>query len=158
MTIRKIQPDDNAAVATCIRKAITEFGVPTTGTAYEDPETDAMYEAYQGAREIYYVIEENGEVVGGAGIKKLHNNTDNVCELQKMYFLAKIRGKGYGKQLFAKCLDAAKELGYSQCYIETTPQFKAAIHIYESFGFEHLEKPLGNTGHYSCDIWMLKTL
>lgn len=158
MIIRKIQPQDNTAVANCIRTAITEFDVPTTGTAYEDPETDAMYEAYQGEREIYYVIEEDGEVVGGAGIKKLHNNEHNVCELQKMYFLAKTRGKGYGKLLFGKCLEAAKTLGYDQCYIETTPQFKAAIHIYESFGFKHLEKPLGSTGHYSCNIWMLKTL
>ena len=158
MQIRKIQPEDNAAMARCIREVIPEFGVPTVGTAYEDPETDAMYEAYQNEREVYYVIEENGEVVGGAGIKKLHNNEENVCELQKMYFLSKIRGKGYGKQLFAKCLDAAKAFGYERCYIETTPQFKAAIHIYESFGFEHLDKPLGSTGHYSCDIWMMKTL
>ncbi|EDP96167.1 GNAT family N-acetyltransferase [Kordia algicida OT-1] len=158
MTIRKIQPHDNAAIAACIRLAIPEFGMPKVGTAYEDAETDAMFEAYQGEREVYYVIEEDGEVVGGAGIKGLRDNTTNVCELQKMYFLKKTRGKGYGKLLFEKCLQTAKEFGYAQCYLESSPKFKAAIHIYELFGFKHLDKPLGKTGHYSCDVWMLKEL
>ena len=26
------------------------------------------------------------------------------------------------------------------------------------YGFVSLEKPLGNTGHYSCNVWMLKDL
>ncbi|KAB8153710.1 GNAT family N-acetyltransferase [Kordia sp. TARA_039_SRF] len=158
MIIREIQLQDNAIMAACIRSVIPEFDMPKVGTAYEDPETDAMYEAYQGEREVYYVIEEDGEVLGGAGIKQLRDNHDNVCELQKMYFFSKTRGKGYGKKLFAKCLEAAKAFGYTQCYIESSPKFKAAIHIYEDFGFKHLDKPLGATGHYSCDVWMLKEL
>lgn len=158
MIIRVIEQQDNEAIANCIRLAIPEFDVPKIGTAYEDPETDAMFEAYQGEREVYYVIEEDGEVVGGAGIKQLRDNTDNVCEFQKMYFLAKTRGKGYGKLIFEKCMEAAKNFGYDQCYLESSPKFKAAIHIYELFGFKHLDKPLGATGHYSCDVWMLKEL
>lgn len=158
MIIRKIQPEDNPAMAACIRSVIPEFGMPKVGTAYEDPETDAMFEAYQGEREVYYVIEEDGEVLGGAGIKALRDNTENVCEFQKMYFFAKTRGKGYGKLLFEKCMEAAKDFGYTQCYLESSPNFKAAIHIYELYGFQHLDKPLGATGHYSCDVWMIKDL
>lgn len=158
MIIREIQQKDNKEAAIFIRAAFPEFDIPKVGTAYEDPETDAMFESYQGEREVYYVIEEDGEVVGGAGIKKLRDNTDNVCELQKMYFLTKTRGKGYGKLMFAKCLEAARAFGYDQCYLESASQLKAAIHIYESFGFKHLDGPLGNTGHYSCGVWMLKEL
>ena len=158
MIIREIQQEDNVAAAKFIRAAFPEFDIPRVGTAFEDPETDAMFEAYQGEREVYYVIEEDGEVIGGAGIKQLRDNKDNVCELQKMYFLTKTRGKGYGRLMFAKCLQAAKDFGYDQCYLESASQLKAAIHIYESFGFTHLDEPLGNTGHYSCGVGMLKEL
>ena len=102
MIIREIQQKDNKETAIYIRAAFPEFDIPKVGTAYVDPETDAMFEAYQGEREVYFVIEVDGEVVGGAGIKQLRDTKDNVCELQKMYFLAKTRGKGYGKLLFTK--------------------------------------------------------
>ena len=75
-----------------------------------------------------------------------------------MYFSPEIRGKGWGHKLFETCLDAAKNMGYKTCYIESAPQLKAAIHVYERHGFKHLDGPLGNTGHYSCGIWMIKKL
>ena len=54
--------------------------------------------------------------------------------------------------------EVAKEFGYKQCYIESASQLKAAIHIYESYGFKHLNGALGNTGHFSCGVWMIKDL
>ena len=158
MIIRKIKPADNASIERIIKSSLVEFGLPMVGTAYEDNDTQSMYEAYQGDREIYFVLEDNGTVVGGGGIKALQDNIDNVCELQKMYFAPEARGKGYGKKMFDNCMDAAKKFGYSQCYLESASSLKAAIHIYEKNGFIHLEGPLGGTGHYSCEVWMLKDL
>ena len=83
---------------------------------------------------------------------------DEVCELQKMYFSPLIRGKGFGKVMFNKSMEAAKDFGYKKCYLESASQLKAAINIYENNGFIHLNKPLGNTGHYSCGVWMIKDL
>ncbi|TXE11966.1 GNAT family N-acetyltransferase [Seonamhaeicola algicola] len=158
IVIREIKPDDNEPLEQLIRNCFHEFDIPLEGTAYTDPETSQMYQAYQNTNDIYFVIENNGEVLGGAGIKPLPNSNTHICELQKMYFSPKIRGKGYGKKMFETCLKAAKNLGYKQCYIESAPQLKAAIHVYESFGFKHLQGALGNTGHYSCGIWMIKDL
>lgn len=158
MIIREIQQHDNEAVANVIKTAFPELGLPLVGTAYEDEETGKMFESYQETNEVYFVVEEDGKVLGGGGIKKLKNNEDNVCELQKMYFSPEIRGKGYGKLLFEKCLQSAKDFGYKQCYLESASQLKAAIHIYEKYGFKHLDGPLGNTGHYSCGVWMIKNL
>lgn len=156
--IREIEPRDNAKVEAIIRAIFPEFNLPLVGTAYADKETPRMFESYQGTKEIYFVIEEEGEVVGGAGIKGLQNFEASVCELQKMYFMPKVRGKGYGKMLFNKCLKAAKDLGYHKCYLESASQLKTAIHIYEQNGFTHLDQPLGSTGHYSCGVWMIKDL
>ena len=158
MIIREIQLKDNAQIEKVIKQTFLEVGLPLVGTAYEDKETTMMYESYQAENEIYFVIEVDGKVQGGAGIKHLKDFEEDVCELQKMYFSSKIRGKGYGKLIFEKCLQSAKELGYNKCYLESASILKTAIHIYEKFGFEHLDKPLGSTGHYSCGVWMIKEL
>lgn len=156
--IRKIKPEDNSAIDQVIKDIFPEFNIPVVGTAYQDKETPRMFESYQGEKEVYYIIEENGTVVGGGGIKPLRDFETEVCELQKMYFSPTIRGKGLGKKMFDKCMQAAKDFGYGKCYLESASQLKVAIHIYEDNGFIHLDKPLGNTGHYSCRIWMIKDL
>lgn len=158
MIIRKVAQKDNKELELIIKNTIVEFGLPKTGTAYEDTDTLAMFEAYQKENEVYFVIEINHEIIAGGGIKALANSNGKTCELQKMYMLPKARGKGFGKKLFNKCLQAAKELGYKQCYLESDPRMKSAINLYEKNGFKHLEQPLGCTGHTACGIWMLKDL
>jgi putative acetyltransferase len=159
ITVREIQPQDNAEIEQVIRACFHEFKIPLKGTAYEDEETPKMFESYQGVNEIYFVIVADGEVLGGGGVKPLKDfETEDVCEIQKMYFSPKVRSKGYGKLLFEKCMQAAKDFGYKQCYLESASQLKAAIHIYESYGFKHLNGALGNTGHFSCGVWMIKDL
>lgn len=158
MTIREIQAKDNQKIEEIVKSTIVEFGLPTTGSAYEDSDTQAMCEAYQDANAIYFVAEADNEVVGGGGIKPLQGFNSTVCELQKMYLKPGARGKGYGKQVFDACLKAAKQLGYKQCYLESDPTMTSAINIYEKNGFKHLKGPLGNTGHTACGVWMLKDL
>lgn len=156
--IREIRPEDNPKIEAIIKAIFPEFGLPLTGTAYEDEEIKKMYESYSNKNEVYLVLEENGEVVGGAGIKPLKDVDASICELQKMYFTPGSRGKGLGKQMFLACLDWAKSNGYQRCYLESASQLKTAVRMYESYGFDYLDGPLGNTGHFSCGIWMIKTL
>jgi len=156
--IREIQPADNEQIERVIRACFHEFKIPLEGTAYSDVETTRMYESYQNGNEVYFVVDVDGKVLGGGGIKPLKDFETEVCEIQKMYFSPDIRGKGYGKQLLERSLLSAKAFGYKQCYIESASQLKAAIHIYESYGFKHITGALGNTGHYSCGVWMVKDL
>ena len=158
IVIREIRQGDNPEIEAAIRECFPEFGLPLVGTAYADEETPRMFESYQNANDVYYVIEYDGKVLGGGGIKPLKDHDSDVCEIQKMYFAPEIRGKGLGRSLMNKCIASARALGYKRCYLESASQLKAAIHIYESFGFEHLEAPMGNTGHFSCGVWMIKDL
>lgn len=158
IVIRKIRPEDNAQIEQVIRACFHEFKIPLEGTAYIDAETPRMYESYQETNEVYFVVESNGEVLGGGGVKPLKDFESDICEIQKMYFSPKVRGRGYGRLLFEKCMEVAKKLGYKQCYLESASQLSAAIHIYDSYGFKRLEGALGNTGHYSCGVWMIKDL
>lgn len=156
--IREITKRDNEAIAELIRKVLIEYGVPKVGSAYEDTSLGDMTASYSDLKSIYYVVEINGKIFGGSGIAPLKNAQDNICELQKMYFLPEARGKGIGKSMMKVCLNKAKALGYEKCYLETLPYMKAAIKLYTKTGFKPLKKPLGNTGHYSCNVWMIKDL
>ena len=158
MRIRHIDNTDNKKIAAVIRSVIIEMGMPKVGTAYTDAELDTMYEAYQKNRFVYYVVEDGNELLGGAGIAPLKNDNPSICELQKMYFLSEARGKGLGKQMIKKCLDFAKASNFEKCYIETMPNMQDAQKLYVKTGFEYLDTAMGNTGHTSCPIWMLKSL
>jgi putative acetyltransferase len=156
--IREIQPEDDAALAKVIREVILEMGAPKVGTAYEDKATDNMYKQYQKTTSKYYVVTHNNTVVGGAGIAQLDNFEGNTCELQKMYFLPIARGKGLGSKLIKQCLHKAKEIGFTNCYLETLPYMQDAVKLYKRNGFINLDKPMGNTAHYNCNVWMIKEI
>lgn len=158
ITIRPIEQKDNAALAVIIRTSLAEFGANKPGTVYFDPTTDALYELFQTKGSYYFVAEENGKLLGGGGIFPTENLPAGTCELVKMYLNKEARGKGLGKLLIERCLDWAKQNGYTQVYLETMPELKQALKVYELFGFEYLNGPLGNSGHFGCDRWMLKKL
>ena len=158
MKIREIQIEDNQQIAAVIRKLLLELNVPKVGTAYADPQLDSMFEAYENVKSVYYVIENKRKIMGGAGIMQLENSDSTVCELQKMYFLPEARGLGLGRQLMEKCLWSATTFGFEKCYLETMPYMIAAQTLYKKVGFEYICAPMGNTGHKSCPVWMLKDL
>lgn len=156
--IRIIQKEDNRFLSKIIKSTLEEFDAAIEGTAYTDKETDYMFEAYIDERSVYYVALFNGEIVAGCGINQLQSEDKSICELQKMYMLPKARGKKIGKKLLNKCLDFAKTAGFRQCYLETFPNMHAAIALYKKKGFYNINHSLGNTCHYSCNVWMIKDL
>ena len=158
IVIREIELKDNPKIAKAVRSVLIEMGVPKVGTAYEDVSLDCMTETYSNSKTKYFVLAQGQEILGGAGIAPLDNYEGNVCELQKMYFLSEARGKGFGIKMMTICLDFAKSAGYEHCYLETMPYMNDARKLYQKVGFEFIDKPMGNTGHYSCTVWMLKKL
>ena len=38
------------------------------------------------------------------------------------------------------------------------PELHMAIGMYEKAGFTYLTGPLGKSGHFGCDLWMIKKL
>ncbi|GAB2776151.1 GNAT family N-acetyltransferase [Salinimicrobium soli] len=156
--IREIEPEDNPQVKKVIQSVLVEMGVPKVGTAYEDKSLDDMYATYDHPRMTYFVVEEDEKIIGSAGIAPLQGGDPSVCELQKMYFLPEARGRGVGAEMMQKCLNYAKIEGYKQCYLETLPYMVNARKLYARTGFEELDGPMGDTGHYNCTMWMIKDL
>lgn len=156
--IRKIEKKDNPAVAQLIRAVFDELDIPKEGTAYADSYLDLMFEEYSKQKSTYFVVENNGKIVGGAGVAPLENDLSSICELQKMYFLPETRGLGVGSIMIETCLQTAKSFGFEKCYLETMPFMYDAQKLYKKVGFEYICSPMGSTGHVSCPVWMLKDL
>ena len=156
--IREIRAEDDVEIARVIRAVLIEMGVPKVGTAYADVALDKMTRTYDLEKSAYFVMEVDGKIIGGAGIAPLENVEGNICELQKMYFLPKARGKGLGAKMMETCLEKARCYGFEKCYLETLPYMQAATKLYTKSGFKNLGAPIGDTGHYSCNVWMIKSL
>ena len=157
-SIREVREEDNVALAAAIRQVLIDIGVPKVGTAYADPELDFMFKAYQKPRSAYFILEEDGIVLGGAGIAPLAGEDSRICELQKMYFLSQARGKGLWQKMMEHCLAFAKTQDFDLCYLETLPSMKAAQKLYRKTGFTYIDGPMGSTGHTSCNVWLTKAL
>lgn len=159
VTIRTIQPGDNAAIANIIRTALTEFGANKPGTVFYDDTTDHLFELFASTpKSGYFIAEKDGVIVGGAGYFPTEGLPGTTCELVKMYLNASVRGMGLGRKMIDYVLAAAKEAGYEEVYLETMPELNKAVKVYEQFGFHYLQGPMGNSGHNGCDIWMLRKL
>lgn len=157
-TIRPIESKDDAAMASIIRAVMPEFGAVGDGFAINDPEVDWMSRAYAEPRCAYFVVERDGVVVGGGGVAPLAGGDPEVCELRKMYFLPAMRGIGAGAAMMAKCLEAARSLGFKRCYLETLRGMDAAMKLYERSGFQRIGAPMGATGHGGCNAFYLRDL
>ena len=156
--IRSIRADDDVAMAAIIRSVMPEFGAVGSGFAISDPEVDWMSRAYAEPRHAYFVLERDGAVLGGGGIAPLVGGDAGTCELRKMYFLPQARGSGAGAAMMSRCLEAARDAGFRQCYLETLTGMDAAQRLYERSGFRRIDGPMGSTGHGGCNTFYLLDL
>jgi putative acetyltransferase len=60
--------------------------------------------------------------------------------------------------LMQRCQDAARELGYKRCYLETLTGMDAAQALYLKSEFRRIDGSMGGTGHFSCDKFFLQEL
>ncbi len=157
-TIRSIQKSDDSPLAKLIRSVLTEFKANKPGTAYFDESTNHLSAVFDNPKAAYWVVEENGQIIGGGGIFPTEGLPNETCELVKLYLYPEARGKGLGKAIMDKCFEKALELGYKNIYLESMPELNQAVSMYEKMGFVSQCSALGNSGHFGCDIWMVKKL
>ena len=156
--VRLIRKEDNPEIAGIIRSVLAEFKANKPGTVYYDPTTDDLFKLFSAPRREYWILEAGEKIVGGAGVYPTEGLPEGCCELVKLYLRPEARGKGYGRLLINKCFASAAKFGFKQVYLETMPELKNAVGLYQQCGFTYLNGPLGNSGHFGCDLWMLKSL
>lgn len=156
--LRLITKEDDAEMGKLIKSVLTEFKANKPGTAFYDESTNHLSTIFTDEKCAYWVLEEDGKIVGGGGIYPTAGLPTETCELVKLYLAPETRGKGFGKLIINKCVEQARLLGYQEIYLESMPELNQAVSLYEKLGFKYLSQSLGNTGHFGCNIWMLKKL
>lgn len=141
MKIRKIRPEDDAALAEIVRYNLKKYGLDLPGTVYFDEGLDHLSEFYLSSpkRGYYVALDENGAVAGGIGLAEF-DGLACCAELQKLYLTDAKKGNGFGYRLIDFIIQKAKEKGYARLYLETHTNLKAAIHMYEKSGFMEMER------------------
>ncbi|MCJ7449266.1 MAG: GNAT family N-acetyltransferase [Bacteroidales bacterium] len=158
ITFRHIERKDNKAIADLIRAVFREFKIDRPGTVYFDPTTDDLYSLFQTPGSIYWIAEDDNKIIGGCGIFPTQNLPEGCGELVKLYLHSSYRRQGIGRQLLEMSIESAKNIGYKQVYLESLPELGKAISLYERAGFRFINCKMGDSGHFGCNIWMMKDL
>jgi putative acetyltransferase len=158
ITFRNLEKKDNAEIAELIRSVFREFGIARPGTVYFDPTTDDLFTLFKKPGSVYWIAEDQGKIIGGCGIYPTENLPEGCGELVKFYLDSAYRGKGIGKQLMDISIATARVMRYDQLYLESLPELSRAISLYERAGFRFIDYKMGDSGHFGCNIWMLKDL
>ncbi|MCY3034521.1 GNAT family N-acetyltransferase [Aerococcus urinae] len=158
-TIRPIQAKDDDQIAKIIRNALESVGLDKPGTAYYDPELDHLSQFYQvkpKSRGYFLAVDDSDQVLGGVGFAEC-DLFDHCAELQKIYLAPQAQGQGLGRALMEKLIQEVKSAAYRQLYLETHSSLKAAIGLYQKYGFKEISQP-ENLIHTTMDRFFLKDL
>lgn len=131
MEIRNAQNSDSDAIKTLVFTILGEYRLKADPDT-TDRDLDNIEESYFDNGGYFGVVMENHAIIATVG---LHRESENTCELRKMYCVSGSRGKGYGKKILEFSLHKAKELGFSRIVLETASPLKEAIGLYKKYGF-----------------------
>ena len=120
MQIRELRAEDVPAVA---RIEAEVFSEPWTERDFlEMVETDYAH---------YFVAEENDEIAGYCGLRKMAGEG----EITNVAVKPSFRRKGIGRKLMEHLLTEAPACGIGDCTLEVRAGNRSAISLYESLGF-----------------------
>ncbi|MBP5595813.1 MAG: GNAT family N-acetyltransferase [Pseudobutyrivibrio sp.] len=157
LLFREIAKADDERLARIIRDNLEAYHLDIPGTAYFDDSLDHLSEYYRGALDRkYFVVEADGEVVGGVGFQQL-DFMDNTAELHKLYQCEDVKGHGISYEMMKYIEARAFEMGFTQMYLETHSNLVPAMHLYEKCGYHLIEKP-AEVVHSAMDRFYLKKL
>ncbi|MDP2943428.1 MAG: GNAT family N-acetyltransferase [Candidatus Omnitrophota bacterium] len=105
--------------------------------AYPHSDLDSISKVYGGAREVFFVGENEGHIIGTVAVKE---ESGDIAILRRLFVSPKYRGKGYGRLLIGKALDFCRGKGYHEVIFHASNAMKAAMGLCRIKGFKEKEK------------------
>ena len=93
-----------------------------------------------------YIAVSDESVAGCVALRRLDANSG---EVKRLYVRPLYRGMGIASALLERIIADARSAGYGYLYLDTLPELKEAVKLYEKFGFEYVsaynDSPAGRT-------------
>jgi ribosomal protein S18 acetylase RimI-like enzyme len=101
----------------------------------------------------FFVCEENGEIAGFAANRVRDVST---IELAGIIVRDDLLGKGIGSLLISKCIDSARDAGFSGMVVKTEASNERAISFYVKRGFVRLGNAVETVENSKVDLAALR--
>jgi phosphinothricin acetyltransferase len=135
MNIRRATEADAEQVA----DLLNYYVLNTTATFHHEPlsvESQREWAASQSDEHPRYVIEDNGRILGLAGLKAFRPRAAYARTVENsVYLLPDEQGKGYGSLLLHVLTDQARKAGHHAIIAVICPEQEASIRLHQKFGF-----------------------
>lgn len=141
--LRRATNADRVAIMLLVAEGLSEFqAAPDPATSEADlVDIEQSYDATGG---LLLVAEREG-ILGCGGLILLDEDT---AKIRKMYVRGDKRGKGIGKAILHRLIEAARERGIKRIVLETMTAMTTAQGLYQSAGFREVE---GKADSCRCD-------
>jgi len=139
--IRRAQSADDVAAVRALFLEYLQFVEQYLGQDLSFQGTEKEFANFPQTYDALFLAELKGAPVGACGLKPLE---PGICELKRLYCKPAARGFGLGLKLCQSAVNFARELGYKQIYLDTDLGLIHANAIYETLGFQDIEKYYDN--------------
>ncbi len=145
-------PDDIAAVKDIFLEYLS-FIEDYLGESLNFQGTEKEFSNFPDSYDALILAKINGEAVAACGLKPFKSD---ICELKRLYSRPDGRGHQLGLKLTKATIVEARKQGYKKMYLDTDRGLTHANAIYESLGFEDIERyydnPMGCSRYMSLKI------
>ena len=86
-----------------------------------------------------YVIRDEGHIVATGTLCIKHTLEFTIADIESVVVSSKCRGRGYGKELMAAMIEAAKKMNVHHIQLTSNPKRVAANQLYQDIGFERYD-------------------
>lgn len=103
-----------------------------------------LFEFHQKKGSAYFVMKIDSKIVGGGGIAPFHSDKTRSCELKKICLHPETLGLGFEHLLIDFCVQKAKKMGYTKCYVDISNEFLVSCDFFEQYGFQFVNNDKEN--------------
>lgn len=133
--LRRFRNDDAKGIRDLILSILTKE-YPFDKSAYSDSDLDRIGEVYGGQNDSFFIVEEDGKIVGTAGVKE---ETGDDALLRRLFVDERYRRRGYGTELLDRVVEFCAQKKYKRVIFRCTDRMVDAMNLCLKKGFVEKE-------------------